>query len=69
MEYHTIQQSVMSIGAALDPLPTPCITLKDCSVANSEALLVCPGFTPQYKELGQLYNKYSDDGFVILGKH
>jgi glutathione peroxidase len=25
------------------------------------------GFTPQYKELGQLYNKYSGQGFVILG--
>lgn len=25
------------------------------------------GFTPQYKELGQLYNQYSGQGLVILG--
>lgn len=25
------------------------------------------GFTPQYKELEDLYQKYKDDGFVILG--
>lgn len=25
------------------------------------------GFTPQYKELEELYQKYKDDGFVILG--
>ena len=31
--------------------------------------LLAPGFTPQYKELGQLYNQYSDQGFVILGEH
>lgn len=26
------------------------------------------GFTPQYKELGELYDRYSSQGFVILGK-
>ncbi|CAI7156797.1 BTE_collapsed_G0004400.mRNA.1.CDS.1 [Saccharomyces cerevisiae] len=25
------------------------------------------GFTPQYKELEELYKKYQDKGFVILG--
>ncbi|ODV97026.1 hypothetical protein PACTADRAFT_48801 [Pachysolen tannophilus NRRL Y-2460] len=25
------------------------------------------GFTPQYKELEQLYGKYKDQGFIILG--
>lgn len=25
------------------------------------------GFTPQYKELGELYNKYSGKGLVVLG--
>lgn len=25
------------------------------------------GFTPQYKELEEIYNKYKDKGFVILG--
>lgn len=25
------------------------------------------GFTPQYKELGELYNRYQGQGFVILG--
>lgn len=25
------------------------------------------GFTPQYKELAALYDKYSNQGFVILG--
>lgn len=25
------------------------------------------GFTPQYKELEELYQKYKDDGFVVLG--
>lgn len=25
------------------------------------------GLTPQYKELQELYNKYSDNGFVIIG--
>ena len=25
------------------------------------------GFTPQYKELGELYDRYSGQGFVILG--
>lgn len=25
------------------------------------------GFTPQYKELAALYDKYSSQGFVILG--
>ena len=25
------------------------------------------GFTPQYKELGELYNRYSGKGLVVLG--
>lgn len=25
------------------------------------------GFTPQYKELGEVFNKYSSKGLVVLG--
>lgn len=44
----------------------------DLSKYNGKVVLIVNvasqcGFTPQYKELAALYDKYSSQGFVILG--
>ncbi|EIE20691.1 glutathione peroxidase [Coccomyxa subellipsoidea C-169] len=44
----------------------------DLSIYKGKVVLIVNvasqcGFTPQYKEMAELYNKYSSQGFVILG--
>jgi glutathione peroxidase len=63
MAQHTIHQFVVT---DIDGMPFDLASLKGKKVMIVNTASEC-GHTPQYKDLQELYLKYKDSGFVVIG--